>query len=177
MEGLADLATVGSLTKAKGALKLFLRFMKSRVRDAAVDVAANQAGNAVAERYGEEAGFVTQEFVSAALSRGTSRQTKTQLGFAADRSGIKPQSTGRWAKGSYKSAEESLIAHFNKHGVSVGAKDVDQYLRKATNFSGQLRGASKSPIKGATPNVMRYKKLGKFIDLDNLGNIISFGVL
>jgi hypothetical protein len=126
---------------------------------------------------GPEAGFVTQIIVSATLSKNVIQQNKTQLGFADNINRIKPQSTGRWAKGSYKSTEESLIDHYNKHGSSVGAKDVDQYLRQATQFAERLRGASKNPVDGATPYVKRYKKLGKYIDLDTLGNIMSFGAL
>jgi hypothetical protein len=82
--GLADLATVGSLVKVRSSLKLLVGFMKVRVKDALVDEAANQAGVAVAERLGPEAGFVTQIIVSATLSKNVSQQNKTQLGFAAD---------------------------------------------------------------------------------------------
>ena len=82
--GLADLATVGSLVKVRSGLKLLVGFMKVRVKDAVADEAANQAGVAVAERLGPEAGFVTQIIVSATLSKSVSQQNKTQLGFAAD---------------------------------------------------------------------------------------------
>ena len=82
--GLADLATVGSLVKARSGLKLLVGFMKVRVKDAVADEAANQAGVAVAERLGPEAGFVTQIIVSATLSKNVSQQNKTQLGFADD---------------------------------------------------------------------------------------------
>ena len=82
--GLADLATVGSLVKARSGLKLLAGFMKVRVKDALADEAANQAGVAVAERLGPEAGFVTQIIVSATLSKNVSQQNKTLLGFAID---------------------------------------------------------------------------------------------
>jgi hypothetical protein len=82
--GLADLATVGSLVKVRSGLKLLVGFMKVRVKDAVADEAANQAGVAVAERLGPEAGFVTQIIVSATLSKNVSQQNKTQLGFADD---------------------------------------------------------------------------------------------
>ena len=84
--------------------------------------------------------------------------------------------TGIWGKGSFDSASESLTEHFAKHGAEVGAKDIDQYLRKAEAFAQNLRGATKSVIDGATPGVTRYKKLGKYIDLDRDGNIISLGL-
>jgi hypothetical protein len=64
---------------------------------------------------------------------------------------------------------------FEKHGDEVKAKDVAQYLRKAEDFARNLRGASRSNAPGPTPNVMRYSKMGKFVDLDPGGNIISFG--
>lgn len=83
--------------------------------------------------------------------------------------------TGKWGKGSFETAAESLEAHFAKHGAEVGAKDIDQYLRKAEAFAQNLRGATKSPVPGATPGVMRYRKNGKYIDIDPDGNIISFG--
>ena len=83
--------------------------------------------------------------------------------------------TGKWGRGSFDSAAESLSKHFEFHGAEVGAKDVDQYLRKAEAFAQNLRGATKKPVEGATPGVTRYKKQGKYIDIDRDGNIISFG--
>jgi hypothetical protein len=88
---------------------------------------------------------------------------------------LRPIRTGKWGKGSYGSPEESLLEHFKKHGRQVGADDVDQYLRKAEGFAQNLRGAKKDPVEGATPGVTRYRKLGKYIDIDKDGNIISFG--
>ena len=82
--GLADLATVGSLVKVRSSLKLLVGFMKVRVKDSVVDAVSNEAGNLVAERYGPEAGFAFETFVSAKLSKNVSQQNKTQLGFAAD---------------------------------------------------------------------------------------------
>jgi len=83
---------------------------------------------------------------------------------------------GKWGGGSFGSAADSLKAHFAKHGAGVGAKDIDQYLRKAEGFAQNLKGATKSSVEGATESVTRYKKLGKYIDIDREGNIISFGM-
>jgi RHS repeat-associated protein len=94
---------------------------------------------------------------------------------AAPKTSVPPIRTGKWGPGSHASAVDSLKAHFRKHGREVGASDPDQYLRKAEGFAQNLRGATKSPAEGPTPGVTRYKKLGKFIDLDADGNIISFG--
>lgn len=82
-----------------------------------------------------------------------------------------PIPTGKWSAGSHGLPAESLKAHFDKHGAEVGAKDFDQYLRKAEGFSQNLRGATKSKVEGATPGVTRYKKAGKYIDLDSEGDI------
>ncbi len=83
--------------------------------------------------------------------------------------------TGRWGSGSLDSALDSLNYHYKRHGAEVGAKDAAQYLRKAEAFAQNLRGARKSAVPGATAGVTRYKKLGKYIDIDADGKIISFG--
>ncbi|WP_131818490.1 polymorphic toxin-type HINT domain-containing protein [Planctopirus hydrillae] len=83
--------------------------------------------------------------------------------------------TGDWGQGSFSSAAESLQAHFAKHGREVDAKDIDQYLRKAEEFARNKRGATRSPVDGATPGVTRFKKNNKYIDIDSNGKIISFG--
>jgi RHS repeat-associated protein len=83
--------------------------------------------------------------------------------------------TGRWAAGSFDDAADSLASHFGKHGAEVGAKDAAQYLRKAEEFSRNLRGARSFPVEGATQGVTRYVKNGRYIDLAPDGSIISFG--
>ena len=85
--GAADLLSVGSMARVRGGLKLFVGVMKVRIKDVVVDAVAKEAGNAVAERYGPEAGFVTRMIVSAKLSKDVSQQNKTQLGFANNGSG------------------------------------------------------------------------------------------
>jgi RHS repeat-associated protein len=104
----------------------------------------------------------------------------SQFGVRAKGSGSGPHDatsprTGKWGRGSFGSASESLVEHFATHGAEVGAKDIDQYLRKAEAFAQNLRGATKSAVDGATPGTTRYKKLGKYIDIDRNGHIISFG--
>ena len=77
-------------------------------------------------------------------------------------------------KGSFDSPEGSLDYHFNKHGKEVGAENIEQYLRKATEFAKNLRGARTVKLNNPTPGVIRYYKNGKY--LDKLGDkIISFG--
>ena len=80
-----------------------------------------------------------------------------------------------WHKGSHNDSISSLQSHFNKHGAEVGAENIKQYLRKAVSFKQNLRGATKSPVAGATYGVIRYKKNGKYIDIAPDGTIIFFG--
>ena len=81
-----------------------------------------------------------------------------------------------WNAGSFKSSEASLEYHFKRHGKEVGAENVDQYARKAFEFSKTVKkGATKSHVDGATAGVIRYKKNGKYIDLAPDGTIVSFG--
>lgn len=130
---------------------------------------------------------VTKRFITVDPNTGKPFTDLVEAGEAAKKwnelaaEGLAPNSvpsirTGKWGKGSFDSASGSLTEHFAKHGAEVGAKDIDQYLRKAEAFAQNLRGATKSAVDGATPGVTRYKKLGKYIDLDRDGNIISFGL-
>ncbi|HII3112773.1 TPA: VENN motif pre-toxin domain-containing protein, partial [Morganella morganii] len=80
-----------------------------------------------------------------------------------------------WHQGSFDSPADSLQKHYEKHGKEVGANDIEQYQRKAEEFSRNLRGAKTSQIRGATDNVTRYYKNGKYIDRTDDGKIISFG--
>ncbi|WP_297902133.1 hypothetical protein, partial [uncultured Campylobacter sp.] len=82
----------------------------------------------------------------------------------------------KWGKGSFDNVEDSIENHFNKHGEEVGASDLRQYLRKAKEFARNLKRARKvGEVEGATPDVVRYEKNGKYIDLAPNGDIISFG--
>jgi hypothetical protein len=86
-----------------------------------------------------------------------------------------PPDTSEWGKGSFGSAEDSVSYHFEQHGAEVGASDEAQYVRKAEGFKQNLRGATKSRVRGAVEGVTRYKKNGRYIDLAPDGSIISFG--
>jgi hypothetical protein len=105
--------------------------MKVRVKDSVVDAVANQAGNLVAERYGPEAGFAFETFVSAKLSKNVSQQNKTQLGFAAD-GGAKKNAFGT----NWRSSKD--FGHtFTRHGE--GAKNTVN-LRGRAAGTGQSQG-------------------------------------
>ena len=87
---------------------------------------------------------------------------------------------GNWAKGGKDSSYANAMDHFDKHGTEVGARTLEQYTAKATNFANQvltkrIKGYS---IPGATPNTFRYKFNGKYVDLAYIVGehlLVSFG--
>ena len=84
--------------------------------------------------------------------------------------------SSEWNKGSFDSSQESLDYHFNKHGEEVGAKNTEQYLRKAEEFAKNAKkGSTKSRVRGEVESVIRYKKNGKYIDIAPDGSIVLFG--
>lgn len=78
---------------------------------------------------------------------------------------INQLTTGKWNKGSFDTLNDSLKWHYNKHGAEVGANSMEQYLRKAEDFSRNLRGAQRYNIDGEVGGVTRYVKNGKYIDV------------
>ena len=83
-----------------------------------------------------------------------------------------------WHQGSFPSASDSLNYHFGVHGYSVGTYNIVSYVQSAKNFQFNLSGASSSRVIGATPNVTRWRKNGKYIDIcggKNTGKIASYG--
>ncbi|EUJ24208.1 hypothetical protein [Listeria cornellensis] len=128
-------------------------------------VPANIAGVAIATSSGVVAKNGTQNIIKDASDL-----------ISNIKSGAGELSSSSWNKGSFKSPTDSLENHFKKHGTEVGAKDADQYLRKAEEFAKTAKKRStKSPVKGAVDGVIRYKKDGKYIDLAPDGSIVSFG--
>ena len=81
----------------------------------------------------------------------------------------------KWGKWSFDDVDDSIEHHYKKHDEEVGASDFRQYLRKAKEFARNLKRARRiGEVKGATPGVVRYEKMGKYIDLAPNGDIISF---
>jgi transposase len=80
-----------------------------------------------------------------------------------------------WHPGSYSSSYASLTDHWDRHGLEVGAEDLDQYLKKALGFKQNLRRAQRSRPEGPTEGVIRYTKNSRYIDIAPDGRIISFG--
>jgi hypothetical protein len=78
-----------------------------------------------------------------------------------------------WTRATFATLAFSIRRHFDKHGSGVVAADVWQYLRKAQSFRQHLRGARRITLDDGK---VRYAKNGRFIILDALGRIVSFGV-
>ncbi len=105
-----------------------------------------------------------------ATEKGTTKTTDTTITRK-----ISATHLNKWNKGSFSSSAASLNYHFKKHGSGVGATNIVQYHNKADAFRQNLSGASVSNVSGSVSGVKRYKKLGKYIDLDPNKLIVSFG--
>jgi hypothetical protein len=83
-----------------------------------------------------------------------------------------------WAKGSFDSPEASFEYHYRIHGKEVGAGNPEIYGDMSRDFAQQVQNhhIRGTIIRGATPGVKRYVLGSKYIDLDSLRRIISFGV-
>ena len=110
---------------------------------------------------------------AANLASGTMLMSGGSAGDSGNNGNIENQSN--WNKGSFENTNDSLEYHFNKHGSGVGAKNINQYLKKAEEFSKNLKGATKQSVDGFVDGVTRYIKNGKYIDIAPDGTIISFG--
>jgi RHS repeat-associated protein len=84
------------------------------------------------------------------------------------------ENTGKWSKGSYDSIKDSLIDHFFRHGNEVGATDVQSYLRKAEEFTRNLKNSRKYAVDGFTEGAIKYVKNGKYVIMLR-DTILSFG--
>jgi RHS repeat-associated protein len=74
--------------------------------------------------------------------------------------------------GTYRTVSSLIKDHFLEHGAEVGARNVGQYMRKATSFARNLRGARAIELEnGAT----RYIKNGYYVIKDEAGKILSYG--
>ncbi len=102
--------------------------------------------------------------------------------YRSDYNKLQETTSESWSKGSYSSPEESLYEHYDKHGAEVGAKNKEDYLRKAAAFRDTILKKRLKPshmVSGKTPNVFRYRFNNKYIDLEHVSEgvyrIISFG--
>ena len=87
---------------------------------------------------------------------------------------------GNWAEGGRGSSYKNSLYHFETHGTEVGARTLEQYTAKATNYANYVlsKGIKGYYVPGATPNTFRYKFNGKYVDLafDGVEHLlVSFG--
>jgi hypothetical protein len=73
------------------------------------------------------------------------------------------------------STHNGIIVHKDLEVLKQSPCPFVSFMRKATEFAKNLRGAQKFSIDGAVEGVKRYVKNGKYIDLAPDGTIISFG--
>ena len=88
---------------------------------------------------------------------------------------------GNWADGGRGSGYNNARHHFEKHGTEVGARTLEEYTKKATNFANTVlsKKVKKAYISGYTENTYRYYFNKKYIDLafDGVEHlIVSFGL-
>ena len=89
---------------------------------------------------------------------------------------ITEDSKEKWGKGTFDSVEESLKRHFRKHGAEVGARDINDYVNKAYEFSKNLKRAKRAYPDDGTSGAIRYTKNGKYIIIGPDGKILSYGL-
>jgi len=87
---------------------------------------------------------------------------------------------GNWAEGSFDSPRQSEEYHYNKHGFEVGASDIDDYTRRATNYANTVldKKIKGNLVSGFTENVYQYKYNNNYIRLlfeEGEHLIVSFG--
>ncbi len=87
---------------------------------------------------------------------------------------------GNWAEGGRGSSAKNAQHHYNKHGSEVGARNLEEYTKKATNFANDVlsRKVRTARISGPTPNTTRYYFNKKYVDLSYNGSehlLVSFG--
>ncbi len=86
---------------------------------------------------------------------------------------ISDESKEKWGRGTFPSVEESLEYHMKEHGASVGATDIDNYVRKTEGFSQNLKGAK---ILSQERNARGSTIYKKFIIIGPDGKILSYGL-
>jgi hypothetical protein len=68
-----------------------------------------------------------------------------------------------WHPGTYASAEESFMAHFEKHGEEVEASTAEQYLNKAKGFASNVMGGKSDGYRLVPTPSRRYINNGRII--------------
>jgi hypothetical protein len=79
----------------------------------------------------------------------------------------------QWSNGSFRTVLRNVEYHFAKHGASVRAANIDEYMRKAISAMNERKGAGKA-IEGATEFVRRFNVHGinRYVDFDTARNLV-----
>jgi hypothetical protein len=78
----------------------------------------------------------------------------------------------QFGPGTYRTVAALIKAHFLEHGAEVGARNIGQYMRKATAFARNLRRARVIELEN---RAKRYIKNGYYVIKDEAGKILSYG--
>lgn len=91
-----------------------------------------------------------------------------------------------WSKANRGSSRANIEYHYDRHGTDVGAKNLNDYCRKARALRDTVlkKKISRTPVLGGTDNVYRWKYNGKYIDMEiiqdgwqTIYKIVSYGPL
>lgn len=83
-----------------------------------------------------------------------------------------------WESGTIRNVEDSLVYHFEKHGVEVGAETIEDYVSISEDFKDLVLSLNlpSSPVRGSTSNVRRFNYQGWYIDINmSTRGIVSLG--
>ncbi len=97
-------------------------------------------------------------------------------GLANDQKSKKDTGNWNWGKRTFDLVEELLQYHFEEHGKEVGAKDIEQYTRRAERFRERVKSAKKTLSENGTPGSVCYTQNGKYIIIGFNKEILSYGL-
>lgn len=86
--------------------------------------------------------------------------------------------SSQWHKGADPTLYGAINKHYKKHKLEIGSTNIEAYVRSSITFRSTVNKSPDALVPGATPNVYRWRKNGKYIDLygaKNTGLIISYG--
>lgn len=91
---------------------------------------------------------------------------------------IESVDSSKWHKGSFNTLYESINYHYKTHKVEIGSTNIERYVKSSISFRPTINNKPDKKVSGPTPNVYRWRKNGKYIDLfgsKKTGLIISYG--
>ena len=144
-----DVLSLGWFSKARGLRAVAGGVVKSRVKAEVIDAVAGEAGNAVGDRLGAEAGLLTEMVVSGVLSGKLNSQDQKVLGFAAN-GGAKKLGKGNL---------DDISSQLNKKVPPSGEASAklsgpvtfgDNFAKKVRKHIDQVR--NRGPVKDPLPS-------------------------